>query len=56
MAPQQPINDDLEPIEKDNEWNDLPASQDDVVGAHRVHSKEETQSLTRKFLVWASGP
>lgn len=42
-----PSEDDLMKIEKDNGDLDLPASQDDTIGAGRVHSQEE--DLTKKI-------
>jgi hypothetical protein len=44
VDPQQPANDDLKSIEKDNQDLELPASQDDIVGAGQVHSEEEAQA------------
>jgi hypothetical protein len=41
---QQPVNDDLRSIERDNQDLDLPASQDDLVGADQVHSEEEAHT------------
>jgi hypothetical protein len=37
----QSTQDDLRKIEKDNRDLDLPASQDDIIGAGQVHSEEE---------------
>ena len=37
----QPSQDDFQEIEKDNRDLDLPASQDDIIGAGGVHSREE---------------
>jgi hypothetical protein len=37
----QPPRDDLQKIDKDNEDLDLPASQNDIIGAGQVHSEEE---------------
>jgi hypothetical protein len=37
----RPTRDDFQEIEKDNQDLDLPASQDDIIGAGGVHSREE---------------
>ena len=42
-----PSQDDFKKIEKDNGDLDLPASQDDIIGAGRVHSEEG--DLTKKI-------
>jgi hypothetical protein len=44
MGPQQSTNNDLKMIERDNQDLELPASQDDIVGADQVHSEEDTQT------------
>ena len=44
MDPQQSANDDLRSIERDNQDLELPVSQDDIVGAGKVHSAEEAQT------------
>ena len=43
----QPTWDDFQQIERDNRDLDLPASQDDIIGAGGVHSREE--DLARAF-------
>ena len=43
----QPTQDDLQKIEKDNRDLDLPASQDDIIGADQVHAREE--DLAERF-------
>jgi hypothetical protein len=44
MDSKQSAHDDLKSIVRDNRDLELPASQDDIVGAGQVHSEEEVQT------------